>query len=71
MSEIVVYTTQPCAVCGKRSEFLLDAERVQRWMKGGLIQEVFPELSATDRERMISGTHGPCWDELWGGQVDD
>jgi hypothetical protein len=64
---LVTYSTQPCQVCGLRSSFTLDADRVDRWMKGGLIQNVFPEMSAAERETMISGTHDRCWEKLMGG----
>jgi hypothetical protein len=30
-----------------------------------LIQDVFPELNADEREFMISGTHPACWDEMF------
>ena len=31
--------------------------------EGELVQDAFPELSAADREIIISGAHGECFDE--------
>ena len=29
------------------------------------IQDAFPNLNATQREQIISGTHPKCWDEIF------
>lgn len=36
-------------------------EQLKRWENGELIQKVFPELSASDREFLMTG----CTDEEW------
>ena len=56
--------TRPCMMCGKTSEMVLDFDKVTRWQRGEFVQDVFPELSAAERELLISGTHGPCWDAM-------
>lgn len=37
-----------------------------RWQSGELIQNVWPHLSADDREFLISGICGEDWDSLFG-----
>lgn len=61
----VFIKTTACVVCGKEHEFTLDNEKYVRRQYGEHIQNVFPELSAADREILISGTCDPCWDKLW------
>jgi len=60
-----------CMVCGERSELTLPqqlANKVNRWRFGDRdvhIQNALPELSADEREMILSGTHPVCWDEMW------
>ena len=35
------------------------------WRSGELIQDALPELSADDRELLMSGTCGPCFDNFF------
>lgn len=55
----------PCVVCNKSSEVELDREQYEQWQSGMHVQAAFPEMSAEDREILISGTHPECWDILW------
>lgn len=64
--DLVKVTTLPCPVCKKESEMFLEKERFERWQGGELIQNVFPDLSANQRELLITGTHSKCWDALFG-----
>jgi hypothetical protein len=57
--------TKPCVVCGNKSEFLLNREGFERWQTDTKIQDALPELSADDRETLISGTCGPCFDQMF------
>jgi hypothetical protein len=41
----------------------LDPFAVRQWIAGDFIQDAFPQLSAADREILISGMHGECYDE--------
>lgn len=61
---LVTVTTRPCMMCGETSEMVLDLDKVNRWQRGEFVQNVFPELSAAERELLISGTHGHCWDAM-------
>ncbi len=54
-----------CMFCGTSKEFLLDGAKVLRWHNGEHIQDVFPELSAGDREMLISRICEPCFDKMF------
>lgn len=41
-------------------------EGYQAWMTGTLIQVAMPTVSAKDREKLITGFCGPCWDSVFG-----
>jgi transcriptional regulator GlxA family with amidase domain len=49
----------------------LDRSAVTRWQEGENIQNAFPDMSAADREILISGTHAACWDKLFPGEEGD
>lgn len=66
MSSTIVVRTQTCSVCGEYEMWSLDRAAVTRWREGENIQKVFPDMSAGDREVLISGTHPACWDQLFG-----
>lgn len=44
-----------CGVCGRVITVRVDPDRYARWKAGELIQRALPELSADDRELLISG----------------
>jgi hypothetical protein len=51
-----------CPKCEKAATVEnLDLERFQRWMAGEMIQSAFPDLSAADRETLMSGLHDECF----------
>ena len=54
-----------CRRCDKVAEIEIDTDRYQAWKDGALIQNVFPELSADERELLISGWCGSCFDDLF------
>jgi hypothetical protein len=55
-----------CVYCHKPGNFVLTPEQYDNIVnKGMLIQDVFPDLDADEREFMISGTHPVCWDEMF------
>lgn len=59
--------TPNCLVCGEYSIVRnLDRSAVARCQNGEAIQNVFPDLSPSTRELLISGTHDRCWDEMMG-----
>jgi hypothetical protein len=46
-------------------------EQVNRWQAGELIQDVMPNLSADDREFLMTGSTPYEWDEVFGGDEDE
>lgn len=55
-----------CSVCGVTHEIEVRAEDFRRWKRTDNIQDVFPYLSADDRELLISGICGSCFDDMFG-----
>ncbi len=61
-----VRLTVTCPECLEKSELEVGAAAYAVWIGGrGLIQEIFPELKAADRERLQTGICPRCWDELF------
>lgn len=59
-----IYTK--CPRCGSQKIFVVTDEQYEMYQSGDYhIQDIFPELSAASRERLISGICGKCWDELF------
>lgn len=49
-------------------------KKVEKWInegKPGCIQDVFPELSADQREQMLSGITPEEWNEMFGGDENE
>jgi hypothetical protein len=65
MSDTIVVKTKTCTVCGEYEVWSLDRKAVESWQGGEYIQNAFPDMSAEDRELLISGTHPACWDKLF------
>lgn len=56
-----------CTVTGKQYRITVDRKRYDRWVQGGLIQDVFPDLDNSQRELLLSGTTPDEWEETFGG----
>ena len=54
-----------CMLCGNPSEVEIPDEAYGRWTRGEFIQDAWPEGSLADRETLISGSHGTCFDEMF------
>ena len=54
-----------CPKCQDTKAFDLDYDDYLRWQTGELIQKIFPNISAEDRERLITGICPKCWDEMF------
>ena len=70
MNDFIAVKTKPCCVCDKYEVWSLDRNAVTRWQEGETIQSAFPDMSAGDREILISGTHAACWDKLFPGEEE-
>lgn len=71
MSNTMLVKTKPCCVCGEYEVWSLDRAAVMSWQEGEHIQHAFPDMSAGDREILISGTHPACWDKLFPEEDSD
>ena len=55
-----------CPLCRKHSFVEVNEENYFMWAAGALAQDVFPYLSANERELLISGMCADCWKSMWG-----
>ena len=54
-----------CNRCGGVTHIRFNANDWLDWKEGKYIQEAMPYLNADDRELMISGTCGTCFDAMF------
>jgi len=47
------------------SQLTIPTDKYNEWQGGGYAQDVFPDWTDQEREVLISGTCGGCWDALW------
>jgi len=67
-----IFQTVTCKFCGRKKELALSVSGVEKRKNGYKIQDCFPELPAADRELLLSGMCGVCWDETFGTEgLDD
>jgi len=55
----------PCRLCDTVHDLTVNVEGFVSWQAGEFIQDALPELSCDERELLISGTCGTCFDELF------
>lgn len=56
-----------CPFCGAFSRVRISTAGLFRWNQGALVQDAFPNLSADDREILISGICRKCQEGVFGG----
>ena len=54
-----------CRCCRQAVEIFVNVDDYNQWQNGKLIQDAFPYLSVDEREILISGTCGPCFDAMF------
>lgn len=60
-----------CDMCKKTHTIEVPKAGYMQWLNGGArIQDAMPQLSDDDRELLISGTCGPCFDSLFADDED-
>ena len=69
MSQVTI--TKACIRCEQTHTIQMPEKDYQRWKNGEHIQYVAPYLSADDRELLISGICGPCFDDIFAGEDED
>lgn len=67
----VTIKTRPCPSCGQVATLTVDQTGIDALGAGAHVQDAFPMLSDADRERLISGTCGPCWAQMFSGMEDE
>lgn len=67
----MLVSSKPCPTCGDTMLFTATIEQLRKFAQGALVQDVFPDMPAGDRERLISGTCPPCWDKMWKESEND
>lgn len=67
-SEQRVNLSGPCLVTGKTCSVRVSREAFDRWNRGELIQNAMPELSADEREFLISGYSPEGWRQAFGDE---
>lgn len=59
-----------CPGCGSVEVVEVDAQGHAEWRRGERIQRALPLLSDSQRERLMTGLCGPCWEE-WAREEGD
>ncbi len=54
-----------CKICLDEKEVEVSGPAFIAWHKGELIQDAMPEISAADRELLVSGVCGTCFDKMF------
>jgi hypothetical protein len=54
-----------CRSCGREFTLTVRKAGYEEWRAGTLIQRALPELSADQRELLISGICGTCFDAMF------
>jgi len=67
--DVIVVMT--CRFCGKEHVVRVNEKAFYEWQNGALIQNVMPELSATQREQLISEICPACQDNLFGKDPEE
>jgi hypothetical protein len=54
-----------CPRCQLEGVLWVPLEGLRNWDKGMLIQNAMPELTSDEREKLMTGYCGPCWDRMF------
>lgn len=54
-----------CPDCGQSKTLEVTKAEAVNYYSGALIQNAFPNLSADDRERLITGYCPACWNNIF------
>ena len=61
----MIIQSKQCPTCKHSIRIEIKEEDYQKWKNGVLIQNAFPYLSEDQLERLITGYHDSCWDDLF------
>jgi len=68
MSDEKMVVVFDCGRCFETQHITVGAADLRNWEQGELIQNAMPYLSADEREIMISGICGTCFDNMFAGE---
>lgn len=57
-----------CPFCMKTHTVEVEEKSFNKWLSGELIQKAMPNMSATEREQLISGVCPKCQDAIFGAE---
>jgi len=60
-----ISVTFECPMCSKYHYLTVEAEQYLDFQSGELVQDAFPHMSPTDRERFISGLCPDCQKKIF------
>ena len=60
-----------CPFCGAFYWIFSEQKNWDAYEAGALVQDAFPDLTATERESIISGICATCQDEVFGEDEDE
>lgn len=60
-----------CKICEDEFDLDVTSSQLFQWKQGALIQRVFPYLNADERELIMTGMCGKCYDELFYDDGDE
>ncbi len=66
-----VAVSGPCYACEKPQTVFVKKDDLTRFQNGEFAQDCFPYLPANEREFLISGICGKCWDEMFPSEDED
>jgi hypothetical protein len=65
MPQVINVRCKPCPKCGERAVLRVEVESFNKWVEGMTIQKAFPNMSASERELLITGIHPSCWTAIF------
>ena len=69
-NELVEYRAS-CPFCGAVNVIKVPKLGLQAYNNGALVQRAFPNLTAAERELIITGICSKCWDRCFGGDDEN
>ena len=69
MIERTTIVAVDCIRCAETQHITTKTEDLDSWENGELIQNAMPYLSDNEREILISGVCGTCFDNMFGPQA--
>lgn len=71
MSKTHIQTDIFCVHCGRLYTLQLSKAGIKARKNGAYVQDAFPELTAGERELLISGTCDDCWKRFFPNYSDE